>query len=160
MRRIYRVISCWADISAILAAGNKPNSDDIAFLLCLGEPVPPDVQAYVADRYVAPPKGKEGRPSKHPDDQLREAGDLFAAIHKIRIAGRRPLSVTRACAIYAEANKLKAESVERQYRAAKKKLFSRIERVGPIDATGTPAYFLTAEDHIAWEKANLKKQGG
>jgi len=121
--------------------------------------VPADVQAYLADLLDAPPKGK-GRPAKHPgqleSDQFRNARALFDAIHKIRTEGRegrRPLSGAKACAAYAETNKLNAESVERQYRVAKKKLLSLIER----DDMGTPKYFLTAEDYISWEKTNLKK---
>jgi hypothetical protein len=146
----------------IVAAGGKPDLDDIAFLLRLGEPVPPDVQAYLADLLDAPRKAK-GRPTKHPgqleSDQFRNAQVLFDAIHKIRTEGRegrRPLSEARACAAYAATKKLKAvkaESVKRQYSAAKKKLLSLIER----DNTGTPKYFLTHEDYLSWEKTNLKK---
>jgi hypothetical protein len=152
-RRIFRVVSHWSDVSAIVAAGGKPDEDDIAFLLRLGEPVPPDVQAYLADLVDAPRKAK-GRPAKHPGqleyDQLRKAGDLFAAIRKIRAEGR--LSEAMACKEYAKTNRLSRESVERQYRAAKKKLRAAFERVD-----GDPKCFLTYEDYIAWEKASLKK---
>jgi hypothetical protein len=150
--------------------------------------VPPDVQAYLADLVDAPRKAK-GRPAKHPGqleyDQLREAGDLFAAIQKIRSTGaaegRGPfgaipntspavpaapatpadqvplprLSEAMACKEYAEINKLSAKSVVRRYQAAKKKLRATFERVD-----GDTKYFLTHEDHIAWEKANLKKETG
>ena len=122
--------------------------------------MPPDVQAYLADRLAAPPKRK-GRPAKHPGqlefDRLRNARALFDAIHKIRTEGREgrpPLSEAKACAAYAATNKLNAESVERQYWVAKKKLLSLIER----DDAGTPKYFLTHEDYVSWEKTNLKKK--
>jgi hypothetical protein len=159
-RRIYRAVSHWTHVSAIVAAGGKPDPDDIEFLLRLGEPVPPDVQAYLADLHGAPRKAK-GRPTKHPGqleyDQFRNARALFDAIHKIRTEGRegrRPLSEAKACAAYAATKKtVKAESVERQYWAAKKKLLSLIER----DDTGTHKYFLTREDYLSWETTNLKK---
>jgi hypothetical protein len=153
-RRIYRPVSHWTHVSAIVAAGGWPDEDDIVFLLCLGEPVPPDVQAHLADRLARRPKGK-GRPAKHPGqleyDQLRKARDLFDAIHKIR--AERRLSEAKACAAYAEINKLSAKSVMRRYQAARRKLRAAFERVD-----GDPKCFLTYEDYIAWEKANLKKQ--
>jgi hypothetical protein len=157
-RRIYRAVSHWAHVSAIVAAGGKPDDDEIIFLLCLGEPVPPDVQAHLADRWAALLRAKgRGRPPKHPGqieyDQLRKARDLFGAINKIRI-GRR-VSEAKACAEYAKAiNKPNnAESVERQYRAAKKRMLLLIKRYD----TGTTKWFLTAEDRDDWVRANLEK---
>jgi hypothetical protein len=153
-RRIYRAVSHWTDISAIVAAGGKPDLDDIIFLLRLGEAVPPDVQAYLG----APRKAK-GRPKKHPgqieSDQFLNAGALFNAIHKIRTEGRegrRPLSEAKACAAYAAARKAVKKSVERQYSDAKKKLRSIIER----DNTGEPKRFLTYKDYLSWEKTSLE----
>lgn len=118
--------------------------------------MPPDVQAYFADRYVARPQRKKGRPSKHPgqleSDQLREAGDLFAAVHKIRTEGR--LSEAKACAKYAKIDGLKsAKSVVRRYQAAKKKLRALFEAAN----TDEHRWFLSYEDYIDWETANLKK---
>ena len=154
--RIYRAVSHWTHVSAIIAGGGKPDPDDINFLLSCGEPVPPDVQAYLARA----PRGK-GRPSKLPgqpeSDQWVKARALFDAIQEIRTAptaeGHRALAEVRACAAYAKTEGLNAESVERRYRAAKRKLLRSI----PRDDAGAPAYFLTAEDHISWEKTNLKK---
>src|SRR5437762_7455007 len=87
-RRILRAISQWADVSRIVAAGGKPDLDDIAFLLRLGEPVPPDVQNYLADLLDGSLSRSKGRPKKHPgqlySERLQAAKALFEAVNGIR----------------------------------------------------------------------------
>ena len=159
-RRIYRVVSHWTHVLAIIAAGGKPDPDDIAFLLRLGEPVPPDVQNYLADRLDPPPR-ERGRPKKHPgqakSDQWRSARALFDAIDKIRTAGRPPndpLSVAKACEAYADGKGPDAKSVEREYRAAEKLLSADIEHLN----TPTHQWFLSHAVYISSLRKGLKKR--
>ena len=155
-QRIVRVVSHWTLVSAIVATGGKPDLDDIAFLLRLGEPVPPDVQNYLADLLDPPPKGK-GRPAKHPgqikSDQWQSARALYDAITKIRTDQGRP--VAKACAEYAEIKKgPDAKSVEREYRAAKKLLLADIQHLN----TPTTQWFLSLADVNSSLRKGLKKR--
>jgi hypothetical protein len=159
-RRILRVVSHWTHVSAIVAAGGKPDLDDIAYLLRLGELVPSDVQNYLADLLDAPPKGK-GRPTKHPgqikSDQWRSARALFDAIDKIRTAGRpdnTPLSVAKACEAYADGKGPDAKSVEREYRAAEKLLLADVEHLN----TPTHQWFLSHAVFVSSLRKGLKKR--
>jgi hypothetical protein len=154
-RRILRHVSQWAHVSMILENGGKPHPDDLAFLLRLGEPVPPDVQAYLADLLDPPRKGR-GAPKKHPgqikSDQWRSARSLYDAINKIRTD--RSITLEESFKTYAAINKgPTAESIGREYWAAKKLLVADLERRN----TPTTRYFLTKEDYENWERKNLKR---
>jgi hypothetical protein len=117
-RRIYRAVSRWSDVSAIVAGGGKPDDGDIAYLLRLGEPVPPDVQNYIAHQKYDPPPKEKGRPKKHPgqirSDQWQSARRLYDAINSIRTDRR--ISLAQSFKEYAAIKKGPgAKSVEHEY---------------------------------------------
>jgi hypothetical protein len=155
-RRILRVVSDWAHVSHIVAAGGKPDLDDIAYLLRLGEPVPPDVQYHLADRLDPPAAGK-GRPKKQPSqieyDRSTAALRLYTAISDIQRDTKLP--VAKACAAYAAAigKGGSAASIERQYWEAKKRLADDKKRLA---AALPPNTFLSYDDYLVWELRNLK----
>jgi hypothetical protein len=147
-RRILRIFPTWDSIAPAIAAGAKPDVDDLAFLLRLGEPVPAEVQKYLAD-LLDPPHVGRGRPKKQPGqleaDRLEAAAQLFAAIDVIRRDA--DISIAKACAAYAAFKRTgSALSIERQYWDAKKKLAARL----------SPNWFLSHEDYLAWERKQLK----
>ncbi len=135
-RRIYRALSHWTDVSAIVVAGGKPDLDDIIFLLRLGEAVPPDVQACQIE-----------------SDQWRSARTLYDAIDGIRTARCIPLA--RSFKVYVALKKgPDAKSVEREYRAAKKLLLADIEHLN----TPTHRWFLSRADVDDWLRKDFKKR--
>ena len=148
----------WRAVSAVVSGGGKPDIDDVVYLLRLGLAVilPPDVQNYLADQLKAPRKAK-GRPKKRPDKLVRdrEGSDrtLFFAINKI--SRSRRISVPKACAEYAKGKTVVLKSVERQYRAAKKRLYAIIEPYQ--NNKSLPKAFLSFEDMLAWSKKHPKK---
>jgi hypothetical protein len=147
-RRILRLIASWEHVSRLIAGGYEPDRHDLAFLLRLGEPVPPGVQNYLADLLDRPPVSK-GRPKKQPGqieaDRFKAAVELFATINTIRNDAN--ISVAKACASYAAFRKTgTAQSVERQYWDAKKRLVAALP----------PNTFLTDKDYLAWEDKNPK----
>ena len=149
-------MSRWADVSAIVAAGGTPDWDDIEYLLRLGESVPPDVQVYFADHggLVARAKGK-GRPKKHPgqisSDGWQRARRLYDAINSIRIDRR--ISLAQAFKEHAAIRK-SPESVEHEYRAAKKLLVADLEQLN----TPEQRWFLSPEDRDSWIRKSVKKR--
>jgi hypothetical protein len=149
-RRILRPVADWEHVSCIIAAGGEANLVDVAFLLRLGEPVPPDIQNYLAD-WLDPPPKERGRPKKYPgqikSDQWKSARSLYDAINKIRTDRR--ISLARAFTAHA-ANRRSAKSVEREYRAAKKLLVADLEQLN----TPTQQHFLSQEDY----EQKLKKR--
>ncbi|MGC2320458.1 MAG: hypothetical protein WA615_28825 [Bradyrhizobium sp.] len=112
--------SDWRVIVALIAAGGTPDVRRIAALLRKGEPVPPEVQTYLADLLT---RKRQAKRPKQPQFQIESERQrkAFAFIKEIKaIQSANKCKLAAAYAIFSKTHRAAPASVKRRYLAATK----------------------------------------